>query len=451
MTPLLALALLQGPPADYAKDPAYAKPITVEMAMAPLDRLVDAMAKASGLPLAYSGTLRDLKATVLVKDLPAARAMEALGDALGLVWRPDGAQLRLVRPDGQSAQEAAYRKEEIASAQQGATTEIAEAAVPEAYTPGGVPIRRRRGPRPGTGKAAPRFDPDLLGLEVPDGTPPSRLVPPGTTGKSAFAKAVGAWSGVQADLPEAWSRAIAPAYPKSAWLGGRLTLADLLVAWHAASGLPVVADAFRVPAKGTGVPPASALAALQAVAAGEGASLRVAGGVARVRHPAFWRLREQEISESDWNAIERGSAGLDGLVAFAGRLKPAQAASFLSLEPPVSKVDTRAFREAYPALLLWSALPGAARSALLAGRPVGLAQVSGAADAYAFALREAPYYGMGDPSAVLAMDPAKVGIFGSPGANSISIRLAGERGEGVGYTLPFSAVPLSPPGERGRG
>ncbi len=437
MSPLLVLLSFQGAPPDPLQAPAYAKPITVVMALAPLGKVVDAMAKASGLPIGASGVVSDLKATVLVKGLPVGRTMEALGDALGLVWKSDGTTLRLSRPDGGSAAEAAYRQEEIGRSASSARQVIMEEAAPQVYTPGGVPTRRRRGPVMRGGKAVARFVPEILAVEVPEGTPPSRLEPAGATGDSAFAKAAAAWPGVPKEIPEAWNAPVAPAYPTAKWLGGKLSLADLLVAWHAKSGLPVVADAFRVPVRTTNLPPGGALAVLQAVSAAEGGSLRFADGVARMRHPAFWRLRAQEIPESTWRSIEDSKPTLETLSNFATGLKPAQAATFLSLEPPLSKVDTTALREAYPALLLWSALPGGARSSLLGGRAVGLAEVQGASGAYAFALREAPYYGAGDPREVLAMNPAKVGIFGRATATALSLRLAGEQGDGVAYTLPL--------------
>ena len=101
----------------------------------------------------------------------------------------------------------------------------------------------------------------------------------------------------------------------------------------------------------------------------------------------------------------------------------------------MSHVRTIAVREAYPALLLWTALPSAARRALLAGTPVGIASAKNATNAYLFALREAPYYNAGDPTPELAMAAADLGMFGKSTPGNFEIRLAGERGGGVSYLV----------------
>lgn len=435
MTPYLLLLVRQGATYDYAKDPAYAKPITVELAMTPLRKVVEAMAAASGKPLAVGGTVADLKATVLVKSLSTGRTMEALADTLGLVWKPEeDGTLRLNRADGAAREEAAYLKEEV---------RLATLTPPDAI--GGRNLRRGRpisvegrmvnpeGPR----SSFSRFDPDLLDDEVADGPPPSRLKP-GKANDSPFRKTADSWATVPTTVAPEWLKPIAPVFPKTSYLGGAMSLSDLLVAWHASSGLPVVADAFRVPIKGKSLPPSGGLAALQSLAAGDELALKLADGVARMRHPAYWRLRAQEIPESNWTALERNAKpNLAALSAFAARLTPAQAAAFRSAEPPLSRTDTEAIERSYPALLLWSALPGAARTALLAGRPVGIAQIPSATNAYLFALREAPYYEAGDPTPTLRASPSKVGIFGTPSSQSLSLRLADERGRGVTYALPL--------------
>ena len=433
---------LQAATVDAAKDPLYKTPITVEIPMAPLKTVVEAIAKASGQPLAVSGTVADWKATVLVRDLPAGRTMEALADTLGLVWRREGSSVLLGWADGGANAVGAYRREEAAQAERTTArgmTDGAYAVRPEGRTMVG------RGPRrvpmnptaEGGRRSYVRFEPSLLAIEAGGGQPPSRLNPVLPTGGSEFAKTTVAWTGVPQELPPAWNAPVQPVLQPTKWNGGAHTLADFLVAWHAASKLPVVADAFRLPMRSETPGGSSAIGGLSSLAGAERLSLRIADGVARVRHPAFWRLRAQEIPESTWIALERGAPSLATLTAFAGRLTAPQAASFRSLEAPVSLVSTAALREAYPALLLWSALPGAARTALLKGRPVGLAEVRGASNAYGFALREAPYYEGGDPAPVLALGPTKVGLFGQPKGRLFELRLAGERGDGVSYLLPM--------------
>lgn len=447
MSPLLALVAFQAATVDPAKDPALAKPITVHLALTPLRAVVAAMAKESGQPLDASGVVADWKATVLVKALPAGRTMEALADTLGLVWKLDNGTYRLSRPDGGAAAETAYLQTERAERQKASPLVTGPVTMP-GLVGDTRPARPGRPGRPGRpdrmagGGAARepyvRFDPNLLAVESPETPPPTRLDPAVPTGESPFAKAAAAWPSLPKELAAEWNKPIStPQLPKSPWEGGLFSLGDLLTAWHDASGLPVVADAFRVPARSRAMSPAGAFEVLQAIAGAEGASMKLADGVARLRHPGFWRLREQEIGESAWGAIERGTPTVDALAAFASRLTPAQAASFRSLEAPLSKVRTDALRESYPALTLWSALPAPARRALLAGTPVGLATVQNATNAYLFALREAPYYKAGDPFDVLALDPRVIGIFAKPATNSMEIRLAGEQGNGVSYMIPL--------------
>lgn len=444
MVTLVAFLAVQAGSVDPSKDPAYAQPITVEVAMQPLRNVVAAIAKASGKPVDVSGAVLDLKATVLVKDLPVGRTMEALADTMDLQWKNEDGVLRLSRPEGQLAEIATMERDELATAQRTGNPPPPNVSGP-APTAGGFPRRGlpiARGPAPTAegGRAVyTRFNPFLLGLEVGglQPTPLTRLRPAAPSGTTAFAKAAAAWPGIDGTPSSDWSKPVTTVLVKSPWDGGELSLADLLVAWHAATGLPVVADAFRVPLKTTGLLPMGALADLQSIVTRDGFALRLSDGVARMRHPAFWRLREQEIPEPTWTALERGRADLGTLAAFASRLNAAQAASFHSDEAPLSRVPTTALREAYPALLLWNTLSGDARDAVFAGRPVGLAQTPGSKDAYAYALREAPYYGAGDPAEILRSNPAKVGLFGQASDKSLDLRLGNLEGSGVTYVIPL--------------
>jgi hypothetical protein len=284
--------------------------------------------------------------------------------------------------------------------------------------------------------ATVRFDPTLLAIESANGQPPSRLDPRMPLGASDYAKGLIAWPKV--DKPDAkWSAPITPLeLPASTWESGAYALSDLLLAWHTTTGLPVVADAFRLPLRARSISPSTALASLQSFAASEGLAFRFTDGVARMRHPAFWRLREQEISEANWNLIERsGTGALPSLMNFAVGLKPAQAAAFRSAEAPLSHVRTGALREAYPALLLLNVLPANARSGLLGGRPLALSAVPNAVNAYRFALTEAPFYKAGNPSQLLSVPATELGMFGANREKTVEVRLATERGQGVTYLI----------------
>lgn len=437
MTPIYALLALQAAAVDPVKDPNLAKPVTVHLALTPLRQIAAALQKEAGQPIDVSGAVADWKATVLVKALPAGRTMEALADTLGLVWKLDNGTYRLGRAEGSANAETAYLQSERTQRQPSANEVRVETAAPGVPR---LPVRGNRRTRDGAPMrvAYARYNPTLLALETPESPAPTRLAPAVPSGDLPFAKAAAAWPSMDKEIPAPWLAPVAtPKLPASPWEGGLRSLGDLLTLWHDASGLPVVADAFRVPARSAGLAPGTALESLQGLASAESASFRFADGVARLRHPGFWRLREQEIPESTWSGLERGPKTVDALASFAARLTAAQAASFRSLEAPLSKVKTAALREAYPALLLWNALPAPARKALLAGTPVGLAAVQNARGAYTYALNEAPYYHAGDPSPILELPPARTGLFGQAVQGSLELRLAGERGGGVTYVLAY--------------
>lgn len=451
MSPLLALVAFQAAVIDTSAEQALAKKITLRMPFATVREITAGLAKATGQPIDASGVVTEWKGTVLVKDVPAGRTMEAFADALGLVWKKDGDYYRLSRPEGAAAAETAYLQAEAKLATSEGPVTPAQTEQPAAVRGYGLP--RRTVVRPGSGRRPvpgsrpneavvgmprvySRFDPNLLATEIAGSPGPSRLSTFGVSGELALAKSMAGWASLPTELSEEWSKPISGGDPVSSpWASGAYSLGELLAVWHDASGLPVVADAFRLPMKSRSLPPGTALATLQSLAGAESVALKLKDGVARLRHPAFWRLRQQEISETAWSSIERGKPTVDSLAAFASRLTAAQAASFRSLEPPLSRVRTIAIREAYPALLLWNVLPNQARRALLAGTPVGLSAIQNAANAYGYALREAPYYRAGDPTPLLTTAPAKLGIFGSASATAVELRLATERGGGVSYAI----------------
>ena len=439
MVPTFALLMLQAASVDPAKDPDLAKPITVQIALRPLREVVRTLTKEAGQPIAVASPVADLKATVLVKGLPAGRTMEALADTLGLAWRKESEGYRLFRPAEETKAIAAYLVEERAARMalmKGGLEAAEAAATPVADAADGGRGRPMRGPGRRAARSNARFDPSILAVESSKTDPPSRLDPATPTGDGPFAKANADWPKIDPALGPAWKAALRPvAIAKSTWENGTYTLADLLVAWHAATGLPVVADAFRVPMKASGPVPGWALESLQNLAAGDRLSLRVADGVARLRHPAYWRLREQEAPEDQWAALERsGKPTIGDFATFASGLTAPQAAAFRSLEAPLSHVPTEAVRQAYPALRLWATLPGAVQSALLAGRAVPLSAVGGT-DAYLFALNEAPFYRAGDPSSALATNAARLGLFATGSPEAVTLRLGPERGGGVEYVM----------------
>lgn len=157
------------------------------------------------------------------------------------------------------------------------------------------------------------------------------------------------------------------------------TLADLLVELHARTGLPIVADGFRLAMVAKRLPDGKDLAEWRRSLGnwsdgryrGYQPLLRADGGWVMMRHPRYWQQVAREVPEGPIRRLEasgrNGRFTLDDVAAFGARITPAQepwlAGDMLVMDAPSAAVEGKvAF------LRLWASLPsGLRRNALAAG------------------------------------------------------------------------------------
>jgi hypothetical protein len=139
------------------------------------------------------------------------------------------------------------------------------------------------------------------------------------------------------------------------WYGKRLSAADALEALHKASGVPIVADAFRFAAnEGAGSTPA---AWLTAFGQANGAYVRTENGFAMVRHGGFWRLRVLDVPERIARPLETAKApGLEDYAKFAGALTDTQALVYRRPNLVLLKISPEPLRTGIPALRFYASL-----------------------------------------------------------------------------------------------
>ncbi|HWD38802.1 MAG TPA: hypothetical protein VG944_08135 [Fimbriimonas sp.] len=128
------------------------------------------------------------------------------------------------------------------------------------------------------------------------------------------------------------------------------TVSDQLETFFNKTGIPVVADAFRVT-----VPPRTggqtALDWLKNIQEVDHCFIRVEDGAVLVRHGGFWRLRQYEIPEkmiADMAA--KKSPTLSDYAQFLSQLSPAQAASLRATNRPFLGFETSSVSAAIPGL-----------------------------------------------------------------------------------------------------
>jgi hypothetical protein len=162
-----------------------------------------------------------------------------------------------------------------------------------------------------------------------------------------------------------------PAAKPAGYIQKAYTLADHLEYLSDAAGIPVVADAFRLPVGGEEYMSASTVGEYirslrdQAMAPTRNAYFRTESGWLMARHPFFWRRVSDEIPESAFEPLEAKVAGgqmptLDDYAAFAGSLTPWQALVFTN-SPPLTRFPRLPLVSALPALRIWAALNASQR------------------------------------------------------------------------------------------
>ncbi|MGV3614550.1 MAG: hypothetical protein ACO1SV_04360 [Fimbriimonas sp.] len=181
-------------------------------------------------------------------------------------------------------------------------------------------------------------------------------VPQGELVESTYGKRILAWPR-RDDKPEALQKAFTAVEPVSGgWFAGRLSSADVLESLHKASGVPIVADAFRVvatPVRG-GANPAVWLTAYGQT---NGGFVRTEDGFAMVRHGGFWRLRQLEVPERVAKPLETAKTpSLEDYATFAAALSDVQALVYRRPNLALLKVDAAPLRFGVPALRFYASL-----------------------------------------------------------------------------------------------
>lgn len=151
--------------------------------------------------------------------------------------------------------------------------------------------------------------------------------------------------------------------PTSPYMSKLLSMADHLEYVADNAGIPVIADAFRVPVSYNIFPTAKDIDAYftelnknQFMWNGIGYR-RTDGGWLMYRHTRFWRQQEREIPEKLLAPLEAKTEWtLDDVAGLAAKLTPKQAYA-LSKRIVLVRFPRMPFTEAMPALRLWGNLP----------------------------------------------------------------------------------------------
>lgn len=398
---------------DLAQDDRLSKPITVAAKMRPVGEVVSDLAKQAGVALDTGTNIRDLKCNAFAKDLPARLAMQAVAEALDLQWSQDGSGYRL-RLDTDTAQAMRIQLRDEAKsrrkAAEGELAKLAEVAIKSyeqarqsdpsltadryflGLTARNLNAAQKEGlwsgstirammPHAADGaevkvlRAILQYNPVSGQLRTIGSSPSalrSFLIDPKASVSGAYADRASKWASVE-NSPELDAR-VGPINPLGdGWSNGQISTSDALAAFHQASGTPVFSDAFRVAIhQKTGG--STALGWLKQFAAGEGAYLRVANGVAMLRHGGYWRLREWEPIESDFAALERKPVTLEAYASFAAKLTSTQGLAMQAMDGFLVRVSRQPFERALPALRFYASL-GSNQALAKAQRPIPYAQL----------------------------------------------------------------------------
>lgn len=200
--------------------------------------------------------------------------------------------------------------------------------------------------------------------------------PDGDLAKTPFGREVLAWMRIEDDN-EALKASLSGVPPAGEYFRDQSSMADLLAWLHDKTGVPVVADAFRTPMRSMSAAPNIATW-LRNLVSSNGAFVRTTNGFVMVRHGAFWRLREWEIPEERFAAIEKSKTPtLDAYADFAGSLSLTQAAPF-RFNAVLTRFDPTPLRNAMTPLRFYSTLSAAERKAAISGSRLPFARLSGA-------------------------------------------------------------------------
>ncbi len=193
---------------------------------------------------------------------------------------------------------------------------------------------------------------------VADPTPNSKLA------AMPFGKAVLAW-----DQPVptggGWENVLTvPATAVSPYYSKRVSISDLYEMAFDATGVPIIADAFRVPAPGRAPTRlgSSYINWLAQMKQECHVFTRFDDGIVMSRHGGFWRLRKFETPESAFQPLEKKSEKSELSIAdyasFVAKLTPPQARVLELKEEVLAQFPTQLFERSMPALQFYSTLRG---------------------------------------------------------------------------------------------
>lgn len=218
-----------------------------------------------------------------------------------------------------------------------------------------------------------------IGLQSSGATLPgliSHPYPEGSLASLPYGKDVLAWVRTQDPAP-IFQKNISGQMPAATYFGGKRSMSEALAWLHESTGVPIVADEFRVPVRIQGQSGTVASWA-GAFAQANGAFLRLDGGYLMMRHGGFWRLRTIETPEDAFAKLEgKSNPLLDDYAAFAADLKPEQARPFRFLNGVLTKFDPAPLQVGMPGLRFYASLGAGERRAALSGQPIPFSSLGG--------------------------------------------------------------------------
>jgi hypothetical protein len=185
------------------------------------------------------------------------------------------------------------------------------------------------------------------------------------------------------------------AIPSPGYLAKAFSMAEHLEYLAKSAGVPVIADAFRLPASYEEYMPAATVGEYvrsllsQTMPETRGGYFRADHGWLLFKHARYWRQLGAEIPENLYAPIEKQatSLGLNDYADFAAALTPLQAATF-PYRPALTRFPRLPLAPGLPGLRLWGSLsPDQRQAAYGAGLPVSAMSPS-QRDIYRWAVTE---------------------------------------------------------------
>lgn len=448
-------------------DERLAKPVTVKVKMGSLTEALKTLGAAGGVTLEPASSISGFKATILVKDQPLNVVMARLADVFHGEWIASGSGFRFAVPNEWLSRIASYRdiedRERRRAAEAQIQTLVAGASHPfgqdkaatdaEAYVigtmfrsmsgaqlqsfwngqtfrysmplPNNAPLAeqsggdqpqrgRNRSPRMRQVNVSAIYDPVTGQLDFGEAGRGRKLTrngplinhptPTGPLADTPFGKEVLAWPKFDPS-DEALAKSTGGNFPGGSYFEKSASIADQLAWIHEQTGIPIVADAFRIRAnpKVTG---GNAGALLRSIGTLNGASLRTENGFVMLRHGGFWRLRTFEVPEETYAKLEsKTTPALDDYADFAARLTPIQRVPFQIPITALLKVDPEPLRVGMPALRFYGSLGAGQRRRALTGSAIAASEFPASSQALFWEALQDPYSGQsmgrgatGDPN-----------------------------------------------------